>query len=50
MSASSTFGSGIGGWRDDAIYVPQPYNGKSVSEIGLGVYHRSWQGTVLDGP
>jgi hypothetical protein len=47
---AAQFGSGIGGWRADAIYIGQPYNGDTVSELVLGVYHRSWQGTVLNGP
>lgn len=31
------WGSGIGGWQDHAIYLPQPYNGLSVNEVLLGV-------------
>ena len=30
-------GRGIGGWRDDAIYMPQPYNGDTLGEVVLGV-------------
>lgn len=33
----AVFGSGIGGWRNDAIYVPQPYNNHLVGEIIVGV-------------
>ncbi len=31
------WGSGIGGWDDHAIYLPQPYDGYTVNEIILGV-------------
>jgi hypothetical protein len=31
------FGSGIGGWRVDALYVPHPYDENQVSEIVVGV-------------
>lgn len=31
------WGSGIGGWNDHAIYLPQPYDGNTVNEIDLGV-------------
>jgi hypothetical protein len=31
------WGSGIGGWRTDALYVPQPYDGNRVMEIVIGV-------------
>jgi streptogramin lyase len=34
---SAMFGSGIGGWLSDAIYVPQPYNNNTVGEIVTGV-------------
>jgi hypothetical protein len=31
------WGSGIDGWNDHAIYLPQPYDGHTVNEIDLGV-------------
>lgn len=31
------FGSGLGGWLSDAIYLPQPYDGHKVMEIVVGV-------------
>lgn len=31
------FGSGFGGWRKDALYLPQPYNGNTVVEVVIGV-------------
>ena len=40
------FGSGIDGWNDRAIYLPQPYDGFTVNEVVLGVpsgsYVRTW--------
>lgn len=42
------WGSGVGGWRTDAIYVPQPYDRYTVREIVLGVpsasTYRTWAG------
>lgn len=44
----NTFGTGINGWRRDAIYQPQPYNGSTVREIVIGVPTgdtvRTWRG------
>ncbi len=31
------FGSGLGGWRQDALYLPVPYNGNKVRELVVGV-------------
>jgi hypothetical protein len=31
------WGSGIDGWNDHAIYLPQPYDGNTVLEVELGV-------------
>jgi hypothetical protein len=31
------WGSGIDGWNDKAIYLPQPYDGNTVLEVVLGV-------------
>jgi hypothetical protein len=43
-----TWGSGIGGWRADALYLPQPYNGYTVREVVIGVANgdsvRTWNG------
>lgn len=33
----AVFGSGIGGWRTDALYFPQPYNNYNVGEVVTGV-------------
>lgn len=40
------WGSGIGGWRSDALYLPQPYNDNHVMEVVIGVPAREWTGTV----
>ncbi|MDP2310174.1 MAG: hypothetical protein Q8P18_29420 [Pseudomonadota bacterium] len=46
----AVWGNGVGGWRDDAIYQPQPYNGNSVREIvvgfGSGDKVRTWNGVA----
>lgn len=43
-----TWGNGVGGWRTDALYLPQPYNGSTVREVvvGIGGGHevRTWNG------
>lgn len=31
------WGNGIGGWREDAIYLPQPYDKRTVRELVIGV-------------
>ena len=31
------WGSLAGGWRDDAIYMPQPYNGNTMGEVVIGI-------------
>jgi hypothetical protein len=31
------FGSGLGGWREDALYLPQPYDDDTVRELVIGV-------------
>ncbi|MEQ1506251.1 MAG: SMP-30/gluconolactonase/LRE family protein [Myxococcota bacterium] len=40
------WGSGIGGWLDDAIYLSQPYNNNNVVELVIGVPSRTAYGTV----
>lgn len=42
------WGSGQHGWRDDALYVPLPYNNNQVMEIVIGVPSREFSGTVLN--
>jgi hypothetical protein len=37
------WGRGIGEWRSDAIYLPQPYDGNTVLEVVIGVpTARTW--------
>lgn len=31
------WGSGLGGWRPDALYLPQPYDNNTVREVVIGV-------------
>lgn len=31
------WGSGVGGWKDTALYLPRPYGGNTVAEVELGV-------------
>ena len=42
------WGNGVDGWRDDAIYQPQPYNGNTVREVVIGLGNgdavRTWNG------
>lgn len=39
------WGSGVGGFRVDALYVAQPYNGNTVAEVVVGIPGRDWDGT-----
>ena len=41
------WGPGTGGWRTDAIYMPQPYNHNQVLEVVVGVPSREFEGTVI---
>jgi hypothetical protein len=47
----AAFGRGYGGWRDDAIYQPQPYNSYTVREVvigfGSGDTVRTWNGVAV---
>jgi hypothetical protein len=46
------FGSGIGGWRQGALYLPLPYNQYKVKEVWVGVPSghlvRTWNGEPVD--
>jgi hypothetical protein len=44
------WGSGIGGWRADALYLPMPYNNNTVQEIVTGTFSRTWEGTIINPP
>ncbi len=42
------FGSGVGGFRDDALYLPMPFANHAVREVVVGVPSRSWQGATVN--
>jgi hypothetical protein len=42
------WGSGVGGWMDQALYMPQPNNNNNVFEVDIGVPSRSYNGIVLN--
>ena len=39
------WGSGLNGFRVDALYVSQPYNGDTISEAVIGIPGAAWDGT-----
>ncbi len=41
------WGSGSGGWGDTMLYVPQPYNGRTVFELDIGVPQAGWEGNPI---
>jgi len=46
----AVWGSGVDGWREDALYLPMPYNNNTVQEIVTGTYARTWEGEVINAP
>lgn len=44
------WGTGTHGWKVDALYSPQPYNGNTVGELVIGVPPRDFEGAVLNPP
>ncbi len=45
------WGTGRDGWRDDALYMPQPYDDNTVVEVVTGVAGRPpWKGLDMDDP
>ncbi len=40
------WGSGDYGWDDHAVYITQPYNGNTLTEVVIGVPSRHWIGGV----
>lgn len=48
----AVWGRGVGGWRPDAVYAPEPYNNSKVREIVIGVPDgrtvRTWNGTAVN--
>jgi len=45
-----TWGHGIGGWREDALYLPMPYKQNKVRELVIGVPSRDWAGEAVNLP
>ncbi|MFN7144176.1 MAG: hypothetical protein ACK4YP_10390 [Myxococcota bacterium] len=45
------WGNGVGGWRTDTLYLPQPYNGNTVREVVIGMPAgdtvRTWRGELV---
>ncbi len=41
------WGNGIGGWKHDAIYQPQPYDDNTVAEVHIGIPPVGWEGIVI---
>lgn len=44
----AVWGTGEHGWKADALYVPQPYNGYTVREVVVGVPSRTYAGPVIN--
>jgi sugar lactone lactonase YvrE len=44
------WGTGEDGWREDALYMPMPYNNNRVKEVVVGVPPRTWSGRVINAP
>ncbi len=44
------WGTGVGGWLEDALYVPMPYSNNQVREVYVGVPGRDWSGTAINPP
>lgn len=45
-----SWGSGVGGWNEFALYLPQPYNGGTVAEVIIDVPYRTYLGPVINRP
>lgn len=45
-----TWGRGEHGWREDALYFPQPYSGNTVGEVVVGVPPRDWPAIPINAP
>jgi len=41
------WGTGVGGWRQDAVYLPMPYGGMRVQEVIIGVPSSRWEGEAI---
>ncbi len=47
---SIVWGTGEHGWRDDAIYLSQPYNDNTVVEIVVGAPSSEFEGILINAP
>jgi hypothetical protein len=45
---SLVWGTGVGGWREDALYVSLPYNNNLVVEVVVGIPPAGWGGTIYN--
>lgn len=44
----AVWGNGVEGWDPEALYVPQPYNNNTVTEVIVGVPARDYAGPVIN--
>ncbi|MCA9706748.1 MAG: SMP-30/gluconolactonase/LRE family protein [Myxococcales bacterium] len=44
------WGTGEHGWKEDALYLAQPYNGNTVAELVVGVPPRDWPAIAVNAP
>jgi len=44
----AVWGTGEHGWKSDALYVPQPYNQNTVTEVVVGVPSNKYEGPVIN--
>ena len=42
------WGPGLGVWRSDALYIPQPYDGNTVGEVVLGIPGRKYNNGMYE--
>ncbi len=45
-----TWGTGEHGWREDALYFPQPYNSNNVGEVVVGTPPANWPAIPINPP
>jgi hypothetical protein len=44
------WGTGEHGWNGTSLFLPQPYNNNTVTEIDIGIPPWNWEGEVLNAP
>jgi hypothetical protein len=44
------WGSGQDGWSETSLFLPQPYNDNTVTEIDIGLPPSTWGGKVFNAP